>query len=381
MALSQVPQEDLPIRIKGSGDGLLITVSERVADDWLGELEAEFSGKPGFWRGGRVVLIVGERAIALPLLRTALEMLDRYGMRLWAVLSENEDTRRAARELGLAVRVPGVSRAESKLPRTRPAVREVPPPAKRDASPRLFVPPSANAPKALAQEGPVDRPFDRLRTAPSTGSGQDRTEMSPQPNLTALEPSEFVESPHESTGERLIAKLTQLDAMADPKADETPELQEMPRVEPRDAEPTADEPASSRRGAREVAEANVESEEDGADQPATGPAPALILKETLRGGRSVRHAGAVIILGDVNPGAEVKAGGDVIVWGKLRGLVHAGFPNDDSACVCALDLNPTQLRIADKITVPPKDPRRQPVPEMAVIREQHIVAERWRPKT
>jgi septum site-determining protein MinC len=106
----------------------------------------------------------------------------------------------------------------------------------------------------------------------------------------------------------------------------------------------------------------------------------LILKETLRSGRAVRHAGPVFVIGDVNPGAEIHAEGDVVIWGKLRGLVHAGSAGDAEAVVCALDLNPTQLRIADKITVPPKDPRRQAIPEMAVIRAQQIVAEPWRSK-
>jgi septum site-determining protein MinC len=65
-------------------------------------------------------------------------------------------------------------------------------------------------------------------------------------------------------------------------------------------------------------------------------------------------------LGDVNPGAEIIAGGSVVVWGRLRGLVHAGAMGDDTAVICALDLNPTQLRIADQIAIPPADTRTAP---------------------
>lgn len=105
---------------------------------------------------------------------------------------------------------------------------------------------------------------------------------------------------------------------------------------------------------------------------------ALLLQETLRSGRAVRHEGHVVVLGDVNPGAEIIATGNVIVWGRLRGLVHAGAGGDAAAVICALDLNPTQLRIADQIAVAPNDSRPAPIPEQASIRDGQIVAEPWR---
>jgi len=112
------------------------------------------------------------------------------------------------------------------------------------------------------------------------------------------------------------------------------------------------------------------------EKPAADP-DGLLLKETLRSGRSVYHEGHVVVIGDVNPGAEIIAGGDVIVWGRLRGLVHAGALGDAQAVICALDLNPTQLRIANQIAVPPDEHGRQPVPEQAFIRSGQIVAESW----
>ncbi len=116
------------------------------------------------------------------------------------------------------------------------------------------------------------------------------------------------------------------------------------------------------------------------DGPAAAKEPpaanALLLRETIRSGRSVWHEGHVVVLGDVNPGAEVVAGGSVIVWGRLRGLVHAGALGDASAVICALELNPTQLRIADQIAVAPDSgPAR--APETAAIRNGQIVAEPW----
>ncbi len=104
---------------------------------------------------------------------------------------------------------------------------------------------------------------------------------------------------------------------------------------------------------------------------------AVLVRRTMRSGRSVRHAGNVVVLGDVNPGAEIMASGDVIVWGRLRGVVHAGAEGDTSAVVCALDLAPTQLRIAGHIAVSPPQ-KGQPIPEMARVKDGQIVAERWK---
>jgi septum site-determining protein MinC len=106
---------------------------------------------------------------------------------------------------------------------------------------------------------------------------------------------------------------------------------------------------------------------------------AVLVQRTLRSGRSVRHAGHVVLIGDVNPGAEVVAGGNIVVWGRLRGIAHAGAAGDESAVVCALDLSPTQLRIANHIATSPAR-KGEPKPEMARIKDGHIVAERWSPK-
>jgi septum site-determining protein MinC len=122
---------------------------------------------------------------------------------------------------------------------------------------------------------------------------------------------------------------------------------------------------------------------------ATRPTPSengsmsgLVVRRTVRSGQAVRHAGHVVVIGDVNPGAELVAGGDVVVWGRLRGLVHAGASGDAGAWVCALQLAPTQLRIADLITRPPEAPPRgtgRVTPEVARVHEGNIVVETWEP--
>jgi septum site-determining protein MinC len=121
--------------------------------------------------------------------------------------------------------------------------------------------------------------------------------------------------------------------------------------------------------------------QEGGAEDARGPlapvAEGLVARRTLRSGQSLRHPGHIVVIGDVNPGAEVVAGGDIVVWGRVRGLVHAGALGDEDAIICALDLAPTQLRIAGHIARSPEERRRKPVPEMASVREGRIVAVPW----
>jgi len=93
----------------------------------------------------------------------------------------------------------------------------------------------------------------------------------------------------------------------------------------------------------------------------------------------IYHPGHVIIIGDVNPGAEIRAGGSVIVWGRLRGTVQAGSSElGEKAVVCALKLAPTQLRIGPYIAQGPGDEDEAEIwPETASVQDGRIVAEPW----
>jgi len=104
---------------------------------------------------------------------------------------------------------------------------------------------------------------------------------------------------------------------------------------------------------------------------------ALFVTRTVRSGQSIRHHASITVLGDVNPGAEVLGGGDVVVWGRLRGVVHAGAIGDENAVVCALDLAPTQLRIANLAARAPEEGGPSAGPEVAHIEGGRIVVEPW----
>jgi septum site-determining protein MinC len=225
------------IVIKGSRAGLLVTLPSGAWHNALASFEARLTSAPDFFKGARVGLIVGSRRLTEIDVRAARDLLTRFDVTLWAVISDDEETRRIASILGLDADLP-----------------------KREARPRA-----------------VEQPI---------------------------------------------------------------------------------EPAS----------------------PIEDPDLGLVVHRTLRSGQTLRHPGSIAVVGDVNPGAEIVAGGDIVVWGRLRGVVHAGAMGDESAVVCALDLSPTQLRIANYLSRSPDDKRKRAIPEVAHVRDGKIVAESWEAK-
>ena len=234
------------ILIKGSREGLLITLGPDAWHNALASLEQRLAATPDFFKGARVALIVGPRILTEIDARAARDLLARHDVVLWGLIGDDPETQHVAAVLGFNADLP-----------------------MRDHE---------TPPRPIAQ--PIESP-----TARST------------------------------------------------------------------------EPAAH-------------------DDPDAG----LIARRTLRSGQALRHPGSITVIGDVNPGAEIVAGGDVVVWGRLRGIVHAGAMGDESAVVCALDLQPTQLRIAQHIARSPDDRRRKPTPEIARVRDGKIVAESWEMK-
>ncbi|MCB0210718.1 MAG: septum site-determining protein MinC [Anaerolineae bacterium] len=217
------------IAIKGTNNGLIITIGSGIWEGLVEELDSQLGAKASFFKGGRVALQVGARQLTRPQLESIGEMLTRHNVTLWAVGSDDIGTKEAATQLSLE---------------------------------------------------------------------------------TTIIPSKQRGNP--------------------------------PRV----------------------ARSNSDS---------------LVTRRTLRSGQVLKHPGNVVIIGDVNPGAEIQAGGDVIIWGRLRGSVHAGIKSGSEAIVCALQLSPMQLRIGDYITRSPADDgSREVIPEIASVQDGHIVAEPWR---
>ncbi len=94
----------------------------------------------------------------------------------------------------------------------------------------------------------------------------------------------------------------------------------------------------------------------------TKPPKLLFHHGTLRSGDHLSTEGDLLLFGDVNPGATISAGGDVMIWGRLRGTAHAGKDGLSTSKIVALQLRPLQLRIGNLVA---RGPEEQPEPGLA----------------
>ncbi len=101
----------------------------------------------------------------------------------------------------------------------------------------------------------------------------------------------------------------------------------------------------------------------------------MVINHTVRGGQEVKANCSVLICGNVNPGAQVIAGGSIDIRGTCRGFVHAGAFGDKSACVVADRLMPAQIRIADLIARAPDEEFQASQAERAMIKDNQIIFE------
>ena len=218
------------VTIKGTSEGLIITLGPGPFETVLSDMEGRIASRASFFRGGRVALRVGDRSMSVEQLQAIGAILERLGMTLWAVDGDHPATHVAARDLQLEV----------------------------DLHP--------SAPPAAASSESIS-------------------------------------------------------------------LEEM---------------------------------------------AGLVVHRTLRSGQAVHYPGHVTLIGDVNPGAEIVAGGDIVIWGRLKGNAHAGAMGDEQAVICALQMQPNQIRIGSHIARPPDRSWRPKAPEKASIQDGLIVVERWK---
>ena len=124
----------------------------------------------------------------------------------------------------------------------------------------------------------------------------------------------------------------------------------------------------------------VDYEEVKRNNKETEKLPTLYIHRTLRSGQSLTSEGNIVVIGDVNPGAEIVAKGDITVWGVLGGIAHAGSDGNTYSRIRALKLNAIQLRIGDIFARRP-DTGNMPyvqksdtfTPEEARVSKKHIM--------
>ena len=103
------------------------------------------------------------------------------------------------------------------------------------------------------------------------------------------------------------------------------------------------------------------------------------IRKTVRGGQCINYQGNIVIIGDINSGAEVTATGNVIVLGRIAGSVNAGSNGNKKAVIAAFSLQPEILRIADLLAISPDDIDKPQYPELAKIKDGAIIVEPYLP--
>lgn len=79
----------------------------------------------------------------------------------------------------------------------------------------------------------------------------------------------------------------------------------------------------------------------------------MSVSKVVRSGQVLEAPGDVLLIGDVNPGGTIVAGGNIFILGALRGIAHAGFDGNLEAIIAASVMKPSQLRIGKYISRSP----------------------------
>lgn len=80
-----------------------------------------------------------------------------------------------------------------------------------------------------------------------------------------------------------------------------------------------------------------------------------VVNKIIRSGQVFRVQGDLLLIGDVNPGGKVIASGNIFIMGVLKGVAHAGYPENREAVIVGAQMRPGQLRIANQISRAPDD--------------------------
>lgn len=240
----------------------------------------------------------------------------------------------------------------------------------RGSDVRIRVDEGPLAPGCLAKLDVIASQFE-LRIV-EVGALAKREDAVPRPNLaagSAPAPSpDPLAAPLELADQDPQASLPLPEATPAPLAPPTSESEPMPVVPP----PSPDQlELALRADTASELDPEIEVVEAIADEPET-----RIVVGPIRSGVIFEHRGHVIVFGDVNPGAEIRAEGNIVVLGRLRGTAHAGIGRD-AGFILALRLEPQQLRICRLVARASDSDTPGTLPEIAHVTGGIIVVERY----
>lgn len=336
------------VGLRGSRDGLLIVLND--TDDFelvLGRLRERLNEAPRFFYGAEVTIDIGKREVSeQDLLRIQTVLSSEFGLRLLGIIDDR-----------------GKERTDGVMPFIGGGTFRVSGRSHRKERKDDLIGETGNVTEMIggmnSRKGAVEGLGFKGKTILSSGSRDDATQTGSASGGTTVLMSPAVRSAAVCK-EDLTERPSSVDG--DDRACESDDSSEILR------KPSLGK-ALRQRTQREQMLPKMEEMRR-----------TLLLKKTLRSGQSVRYNGNVVVFGNVNPGAEVVATGDIIVAGSLKGVAHAGACGDESAIIAAFSLTPTQLRIAGFVARPPEaeESRKNTTPgcpEMAKVKDGFIVIE------
>ncbi len=370
------------IILKGTRHGLLASVREDA--DWrevLRELSGVASLNAEFLKDAQLVMDFGWRELSEEQFDAIIAVIKAQGLGCNGILSTSLNTRTIAESRGYRAIIGRLGLAQHQGRRLRrdqeaaanaaaiPAATAPVPvvsssaaveapvanaaPAPVDVAPAAETPPVAAAPVdtvAVVPDAPVNAtPEPNIANVPNVSLAQAQVasaELSAELNDPSIA-SGLVISPRPAPVE--LAKASIEDSLEVPPVEEA-SIESVPSSTFDSSDPViANLPAIFDSSELEGSRVFTSSQEPGIHVPHyQDEEPTLYIRKTLRSGQRVVFAGNVVVIGDLNPGAQIEADGDVIVLGQLRGSVHAGCEGDEEATVITSSLRATQLRIADR---------------------------------
>ena len=318
------------IQVMGRGANVDFTIDDTVPYEVAVQgLRSYLSECNGLYSRGTVSVNVGRRILEAAELSGIKRILDQESgltvSRYWCAPEIIEE----------ALCQPSTAAAADPDPEETLAPEDGSPPGRRPANAD-----SDDQAVAAAESEPAEPPLVAAAAAPERGPAE--PPRIPPPDEPAAEPAEMAEE-----------TAAPAETAVDGKAAEQPAAEDTALEPPPASLPTEEMVLNPRRRTE-----------------------ALVIKTTCRSGEVIRYPGDVVALADVNPGAEIVADGDIVVFGALRGLAHAGAAGDLKATIIALNLESPRVQIGPHIGEAPRATRHNKAPsaapQVAYVRRRSI---------
>ena len=381
------------VRATGRGSSVNLTIDDAAPlKEVLGSLRSYLAENQLLYSSGTVSVNVGRRMLEQDEIACIRELLEtETGVtvsRFWCQPSilEKASSPSSGIRLGPASEIHRRPRSSGRGPNQEPPVvshndpsflpHVRPRPAPRnaggptDADRRRFTLVDRLWPSPL-QDPPATRPVtepDKRTFAPfSTAKGDSEPQPDQRPFATASsnEPAEDSEPQPGTPAFELAAPEMPPAATGNPGESQDDPAKAVPPAHPAASPDVKPVPAPAGNAPSRPAATNMDRGNE-----------ALLVKTNCRSGEIISYRGDVVVMADVNPGAQIIADGDILVFGKLRGFAHAGAAGDPQATIVAFDMQSPRLQIGPHTGISPeadkheKSNRNQP--KIAYVRRQAI---------